>query len=94
MLVVVKIPEKVKAGGAKGHYYNRRFKENRSDKLIVMDQQNVGALGQGSCSKDDDARYPMQKDYLYFRRSYIRKQNKSERISFMCCMIRCLFRIC
>jgi len=27
MPVVVKIPEKVKAGGAKGHYYKRSFKE-------------------------------------------------------------------
>ena len=27
MLVVVKIPEKVKAGGAKGHYCKESFKE-------------------------------------------------------------------
>jgi hypothetical protein len=33
MPVVVKIPEKVKAGGAKGHYYKCSFKEYRPDKI-------------------------------------------------------------
>jgi hypothetical protein len=33
MPVVVKMPEKVKAGGAKGHYYKRSFKEYRPDKI-------------------------------------------------------------
>ena len=33
MPVVVKIPEKVKAGGVKGHYYKRSFKEYRPDRI-------------------------------------------------------------
>jgi hypothetical protein len=33
MLVVVKIPEKVKAGGAKGHYYKRSFKEYKPNRI-------------------------------------------------------------
>ena len=33
MPVVVKIPEKVKAGGAKGHYYKESFKEDQPNKI-------------------------------------------------------------
>jgi len=33
MLIVVKIPEKVKAGGAKGHYYKDCFKVIRPDRI-------------------------------------------------------------
>jgi hypothetical protein len=33
MPVVVKIPEKVKAGGAKGHYYKECFKVYRPDRI-------------------------------------------------------------
>jgi hypothetical protein len=33
VLIVVMIPEKVKAGGAKGHYYKRSFKEYRPDRI-------------------------------------------------------------
>lgn len=51
MSILVKIPEKVKAGGAKGHYYKYSFKEYRPDKLIVMDQNKVGAEEQGELFK-------------------------------------------
>ena len=33
MPIVVKIPEKVKAGGAKGHYYKGCFKVYRPDRI-------------------------------------------------------------
>jgi hypothetical protein len=33
MLIVVKIPEKVKAGGAKGHYCKEGFKEDQPYKI-------------------------------------------------------------
>jgi hypothetical protein len=35
MPVVVKIPEKVKAGGAKGHYYKECFKVYRPDIIDI-----------------------------------------------------------
>jgi hypothetical protein len=47
----VKIPEKVKAGGAKGHCYKESFKTNRSNELVVMNQKNVGAEAQGELFK-------------------------------------------
>jgi hypothetical protein len=33
MPIVVKIPEKVKAGGAKGHYYEKHLQNGRSIKI-------------------------------------------------------------
>ena len=51
MLVVVKIPEKVKAGGAKGHYCKGVLKKFTQTKLIVMNQNRVEAEGQGELFK-------------------------------------------
>jgi group II intron reverse transcriptase/maturase len=51
MPVVVMIPEKVKAGGAKGHCYKESFKANRSNELMVMNQESVGAGVQGELFK-------------------------------------------
>lgn len=58
MSVVVRIPEKVKAGGAKGHCYKYSFKEYRPDKLIVMDQDKVGAEVQGELFKRRRSQIP------------------------------------
>jgi group II intron reverse transcriptase/maturase len=45
------IPEKVKAGVAKGHYYKQVSKNVKRTKLIVMNQERVDAEGQGELFK-------------------------------------------
>jgi RNA-directed DNA polymerase len=51
MPVVVMIPEKVKAGGAKGHYYKQVSNNVKRTELIVMNQERVEAEGQGELFK-------------------------------------------
>jgi RNA-directed DNA polymerase len=82
MLVVVKIPEKVKAGGAKGHYYNRRFKENRSNELIVMDQKNVGAEGQGELFKRRRGEIPDAERLSVFQEKLYQKAKQEREYKF------------
>jgi hypothetical protein len=47
MPVVVKIPEKVKAGGAKGHYYKDCFKEYRPDRIDSNESGKSWSRGRG-----------------------------------------------
>jgi len=82
MLVVVKIPEKVKAGGAKGHYYNRRFKENRTNELIEMDQQNVGAEGQGELFKRRRGEIPDAERLSVFQEKLYQKAKQERGYKF------------
>ena len=82
MLVVVKIPEKVKAGGAKGHCYNRRFKENRSNELIVMDQQNVGTEGQGELFKRRRGEIPDAERLSVFQEKLYQKAKQEREYKF------------
>ena len=82
MPILVKIPEKVKAGGAKGHYYNRRFKENRSNELIVMDQQNVGAEGQGELFKRRRGEIPDAERLSVFQEKLYQKAKQERKYKF------------
>lgn len=48
MPIVVKIPEKVKAGGAKGHYYERRTEQTKLVKIekgVSKERRRVGSGG-------------------------------------------------
>lgn len=47
MPVVVMIPEKVKAGGAKGHYYKDCFKEYRPDRIDRNESGKSWSRGTG-----------------------------------------------
>lgn len=82
MLVVVKIPEKVKAGGAKGHYYNRRFKGNRSNKLIVMYHQNVEAEGQGELFRRRRGEIPDAERLSVFQEKLYQKAKQEREYKF------------
>ena len=51
MPVVVKIPEKVKAGGAKGHYYRSNFSIIDQTELMLEVRKTLERKSKVSCSK-------------------------------------------
>lgn len=71
MPVVVRIPGKVKAGGAKGHYYKRVLNDVNQTELIGKDQDRVGEPAQGELFKrrrneiPDSERVSTLQDKLY-----------------------------
>jgi group II intron reverse transcriptase/maturase len=82
MPVVVMIPEKVKAGGAKGHYYKKSFTEYRPDKLIVMDQEKVGAEAQGELFKRRRGEIPDAERVLILQEKLYQKAKQEREYKF------------
>jgi len=82
MPVVVMITEKVKSEGAKGHYYKRSFKECRPNKLIVMNQENVGAEVQGELFKRRRGEIPDAERVSIFQEKLYQKAKQEREYKF------------
>lgn len=76
MPIVVKIPEKVKAGGAKGHYYEKHLQNGRTVKLRNKYQHNDEATAQLPIFGKKNGELSDAERVLSFNVSYIRRPNR------------------
>ena len=82
MPIVVKIPEKVKAGGAKGHCYKEVSKSIDQTKLIEMEQEKVGAEAQGELFKRRRGQIPDAERVLILQEKLYQKAKQEREYKF------------